>query len=120
MADERLQDRGEIQLLLFDEVLMFGTSLTQMHFLLLTGHYVGQMNRGWAGAALAFHVAFLREGPVPLPCGASTPLPTPCRQVAGAATITCRTEALPSGHISFPRACEFDHAAGPRLRKLRA
>jgi len=74
MADERLQDRGEIQLLLFDEVLMFGTSLTQMHFLFLTGHDVGQMNRGWTGAALAFHGAFLREGPALLPYGVSTPL----------------------------------------------
>jgi hypothetical protein len=57
LADERLQDGGEIQFLFLDELLLFGTGLAKVQLLLLTVDDVGQMHRGRARATLAFHPA---------------------------------------------------------------
>src|SRR6516165_10207801 len=63
LAYERLQDGRQIQLLLLDKLLLFGTSLTQVQLLLGALDDVGQVHRGRVVAALTFHAAVPFSGP---------------------------------------------------------
>src|SRR5207247_10692326 len=57
LADGRVQDGRQVQLLLLNESLRLGAGLAEVHFLFLASDDVGQMHRGRIGTTLAFHAA---------------------------------------------------------------
>src|SRR5262245_26775972 len=61
LADQGLEDRRQIQLLLLRELVFLGTDLAQVENLLLAVLDVRQMHGGRTGAKMAIHAAFLRE-----------------------------------------------------------
>jgi len=61
LADQRLEDGGQVQLLLLDQLLLFGARLAQVdNFLLTTLLDGGYVDRGRVGAGLTFHPWSLR------------------------------------------------------------
>ena len=61
LADQAVQDGGQVQLLLLDQLLGFGAGLAEVHLLLDVVHDVGQMHGGRLGTELTLHA-------VTLPC----------------------------------------------------
>ena len=55
-----LQDGGQVQLLLLDQLLLLGAVLAQVQLLLLPVDDVRQVDGGRVGAGLTLHAAFLR------------------------------------------------------------
>lgn len=55
LADDRLQNRGQVQLLLLEQLLLFCAFLAEMPFPLFAVHEIGQVNRRWLSARLAIH-----------------------------------------------------------------
>src|SRR5439155_11768239 len=61
LADERLQDGRQVQLLLLDQLLLLGARLAQVHDALLTALLDGRyVDRGRVGAGLTLHPWSLR------------------------------------------------------------
>ena len=52
LADQRLQNCRQVQLLLRDQLLLLGTGLAEVQLLLLTAHDIRQVYRGRVGATL--------------------------------------------------------------------